>query len=65
MDHDRYGLDGMSVYSQAVDLDPLTGEQLSEQEARCQFAFEPNTVVFAILAVCFVVFFMIEAYVFG
>jgi len=65
MDHDRYGLNGTPIYSQGVDVDPVTGEQLSEQEARGLFAFEPNTVVFAILAVCFLVFFMIEAHVFG
>lgn len=65
MDHDRYGLDGMPIYSHGVDVDPVTGEQLGGQGASGLFAFEPNTIVFAALAVSFVVFFMIEARVFG
>ena len=65
MDHDRYGLDGTPIYSHGVDVDPVTGEQLSGQGASGRFAVEPNTIVFAVLAVSFVVFFVIEARVFG
>lgn len=65
MDHDRYGLDGTPIYSHGVDGDPITGERISGQEASGRFAVEPNTIVFAVLAVSFVAFFMIEAGVFG
>jgi hypothetical protein len=46
-------------------VDPVTGEPLGGQGASGRFAFEPNTIVFAVLAVSFVAFFMIEAGVFG
>jgi len=65
MDHDRYGLDGTPIYSHGVDVDPVTGEQLGGQGVSGRFAFEPHTIVFAVLAVSFVVFFVIEARVFG
>jgi len=65
MDHDRYGLDGTPIYSHGVDVDPVTGEQLGGQGASGRFALEPHTIVFAVLAVGFVVFFVIEARVFG
>lgn len=65
MDHDRYGLDGTPIYSHGVDVDPVTGEQLGGQGASGRFALEPHTIVFAVLAVSFVVFFVIEARVFG
>ncbi|MCW1384603.1 DUF4346 domain-containing protein [Novosphingobium sp. KCTC 2891] len=65
MDHDHYGLDGTPIYSQGVDVDPVTGEPLGGQGASGRFAFEPNTIVFAVLAVSFVVFIVIEARIFG
>lgn len=63
MDNDRYGLDGMPIYSQGVDVDPITGEPLSSSFRL--FGFEPHTITFVVLAICFVVFLAYEARVFG
>ena len=63
MDHDRYGLDGVPIYSQGVDVCPVTGEPLRSNGRG--FGFEPYTITFVVLALCFIVFFAYEARVFG
>lgn len=64
MDHDRYGLDGMPIFAKGADADPVTGE-LPSDGGRGSFGLDPNTIVFFVLAVAFLIFFAFEARLFG
>lgn len=64
MDHDRYGLDGVPIFAKGVDADPVTGE-LPPSAGRESFSLEPNTIVFIVLAIAFLIFFAFEARVFS
>lgn len=64
MDHDRYGLDGMPIFAKGADADPVTGE-LPSSVGSGSFSFEPNTIVFCVLALAFLIFIAFEARVFG
>lgn len=64
MDHDRYGLDGMPIFAKGADADPVTGE-LPSSVGHGLFSLEPNTIVFFVLAIAFLIFFAFEVRVFG
>ncbi|MDT0510190.1 hypothetical protein [Novosphingobium sp. MMS21-SN21R] len=64
MDHDRFGLDGMPIFAKGADADPVTGE-LPSSVGSGSFSLEPNTIVFFVLAISFLIFFAFEARVFG
>lgn len=68
MDHNRYGLDGLPINVKGIDCDPVTGERLSAPDtspAHGEFALEPYSIAFVVLAIAFLAFFVIEGKLLG